>query len=130
MYKVLHWLQFLIYQCYLHHYNNYYNDLWNKVVSKNDSSLIDGNFIRKAAFLANGTPDGWQMIIGKTIIPFNWLSDYGILQSCEAGSFLYCINCTNNKTKLCLDIKESRLIGLNAEVNDIVVFFGIRIPRN
>ena len=81
-------------------------------------------------FLANGEPDGWQLIIGKTIIPFNWSSGYGLLQSCEVGSFLYCINYTKNKTNLCLDIKESCLIGINADVNDIAVFFGIRIPRN
>ena len=81
-------------------------------------------------FLANGEPDGWQLIIGKTIVPFNWSSGYGLLQSCEVGSFLYCINHTKNKTKLCLDIKESCLIGLDADVDDVVVFFGIRIPRN
>ena len=81
-------------------------------------------------FLANGVPDGWQLIIGKTIVPFKWSSDYGLLQSCEVGSFLYCINYTKNKTNLCLDVKESRLIGLDADVNDIVVFFGIRIPHN
>ena len=81
-------------------------------------------------FLANGEPDGWQLIIGKTIIPFPWVSGYGLLQNCEVGSFLYCINYTKNKTTLCLGIKDSNLIGLDANVDDVVVFFGIRIPRN
>ena len=81
-------------------------------------------------FLANGKPDGWQLIIGKTIVPFNWSSDYGLLQSCEVGSFLYCINHTKNKTELCLNVSNNILSGLDADVNDVVVFFGIRIPHN
>ena len=81
-------------------------------------------------FLANGEPDGWQLIIGKTIVPFNWSSSYGLLQSCEVGSFLYCINYTKSKTELCLNVSNNILSGLNADVNDIVIFFGIRIPSN
>lgn len=81
-------------------------------------------------FLANGQPDGLQMIIGKTIIPFPWVSGYGLLEKCKEGSFLYCINYAKNKTTLCLGIKDSCLIGLDADVDDVVVFFGIRIPRN
>lgn len=102
----------------------------NKVVSKNDDSVINADFGRYAVFLANGQPDGLQMIIGKTIIPFPWVSGYGLLEKCKEGSFLYCINYTKNKTTLCLGIKDSNLIGLDANVDDVVVFFGIRIPRN
>ena len=91
---------------------------------------MDGNFVRKGVFSANGTHSGWQQIIGKTIIPFNWDSSYGLLQSCEIGSFLYCINYTKNKTTLCLNVSNNILSGLNADVDDNVVFFGIRIPHN
>lgn len=70
------------------------------------------------------------MIIGKTIVPFSWSSDYGLLQSCEEGSFLYCINYNNSKTVLCKNVSNNILSGLNADANDTVVFFGIRIPHN
>ena len=91
---------------------------------------MDGNFISNAVFSANGLPSGWQQIVGKAIIPFNWDSSYGLLQSCEVGSFLYCINYTKNKTELCLNVSNNILSELNADVNDIVIFFGIRIPSN
>lgn len=102
----------------------------NKVESKNDVvGVIDGNFVRNGVFLANGLPSGWQQIVGKAIIPFNWYSDYGLLQNCEVGSFLYCINYNKNRTTLCLNVSNNILNGLNADANDNVVFFGIRIPK-
>ena len=91
---------------------------------------MDGNFISKAVFSANGLPGGWQQIIGKAIIPFNWDSSYGLMQSCEVGSFLYCINYNKSKTVLCLNVSNNILSGLNADANDNVAFFGIRIPHN
>ena len=91
---------------------------------------MDGNFISKAVFSANGLPGGWQQIVGKTIIPFKWSSDYGLMQNCEVGSFLYYINYNKNEGGLCLNVSNNILSGIDADVNDIVVFFGIRIPSN
>lgn len=101
--------------------------------SKLEQTLIglDASLVLNSSWSSNGKSGGVQQIIGQTYIPFAWHPDYGIINYCAPGSWIYIINLTSNSATFCNQINNNNLVvGLTANQGDNIIFFGILIPTN
>ena len=122
-------------QLYLYFFQNclnHYNDLnfinITKISYVYDESLyVDANFKLNGTFkiLEDNNAAKIKIIIGQTILPIDWYTDYTVLRNIEYG-FLYCTNVSSGSSKY---LNGTNIIsGLSASKGQTIIFFGVFIP--
>ena len=92
-----------------------------------ESLYVDANFKLNGTFkILEDNHAKIKIIIGQTILPIDWYTDYTVLRNIEYG-FLYCINVSSGFSKYLNG--TNTISGLSASKGQTITFFGVVTPE-